>query len=53
MQDIFETKFDSNQEKFMEFILAFIQDNKKMVDNYYTLNVDENQTEMTNPFKIV
>jgi len=73
MQDIFETKFHSNQEKFMEFIVAFIQDNKKVVDNYfhkrskptikykklnpmenyYTLDVDENETEMTNPFKDV
>lgn len=35
MQDIFETKFHSNQEKFMEFIVAFIQDNKKVVDNYF------------------
>ncbi len=73
MQDIFETKFHSNQEKFMEFIATFIQDNKKVVDNYfhkkskstikykklnpmenyYTLDVDENETEMTNPFKDV
>ncbi len=73
MKDIFETKFHSNQEKFMEFIVAFIQDNKKAVDNYfhkkskhhikykklnpmknyYTLSVDENETEMTNPFKDV
>ena len=73
MQDIFETRFHSNQEKFMEFIVAFIQDNKKVVDNYfhkkskptikykklnpmenyYTLDVDENETEMTNPFKDV
>ena len=73
MQDIFETRFHSNQEKFMEFIVTFIQDNKKMVDNYfhkkskpsfkykklnpmenyYTLDVDENQIEMTNPFKDV
>jgi len=72
MQDIFETRFHSNQEKFMEFIVAFIQD-KKVVDNYfqknskatikykklnpmenyYTLDVDENETEMTNPFKDV
>jgi hypothetical protein len=35
MQDIFETQFHSNQEKFMEFIVAFIQDNKKVVDNYF------------------
>ena len=35
MQDIFETKFHSNQEKFMEFIVAFIQDNKEVVDNYF------------------
>lgn len=35
MQDIFETKFHSNQEKFMEFIVSFIQDNKKAVDNYF------------------
>ena len=73
MQDIFETRFHSNQEKFMEFIVTFIQDNKKVVDNYfhkkskptikykklnpmenyYTLDVDENETEMTNPFKDV
>lgn len=73
MQNIFETKFHSNQEKFMEFIVSFIQDNKKIVDNYfhkekkpvfkykklnpmenyYTLSVDENETEMTNPFKDV
>jgi len=73
MQDIFETRFHSNQEKFMEFIVSFIQDNKKIVDNYfrkknkplfkykklnpmdnyYTLPIDKNQTEMTNPFKDV
>jgi len=35
MQDIFETKFHSNQEKFMEFIVSFIQDNKRAVDNYF------------------
>ena len=33
MQDIFETKFHSNQEKFMEFIVSFIQDNKRAIDN--------------------
>jgi len=38
MQDIFETKFHSNQEKFMEFIVSFIQDNKKIVDNYFHKN---------------
>jgi len=35
MKDIFETKFHSNQEEFMEFIVSFIQDNKKVVDNYF------------------
>jgi len=35
MQDIFETKFHSNQEKFMEFIISFIKDNKRTVDNYF------------------
>ena len=35
MQDIFETRFNSNQEKFMEFIVSFIQDNKNIVDNYF------------------
>ena len=73
MQDIFETRFHSNQEKFMEFIASFIQDNKKVVDNYfhekskpsfkykkinpmenyYKLHVDEDETEMSNPFKDV
>jgi len=73
MRDIFETQFHSDQEKFMEFIITFIQDNKKVADNYfhkknqstikykklnpmenyYTLDVDENETEMTNPFKDV
>ncbi len=73
MQDVFETQFHSNQEKFMESIVAFIQDNKKVVDNYfqkknkvtikykklnpmenyYTLKVDESETEMTNPFSKV
>ena len=72
MRDIFETQFHSDQEKFMEFIITFIQDNKKVVDNYfhkkqstikykklnpmenyYTLDVDENEREMTNPFKDV
>ena len=38
MQDIFETKFHSNQEKFMEFIISFIQDNKKAIDNYFHKN---------------
>ena len=38
MQDIFETKFHSNQEKFMEFIVSFIQDNKRAVDNYFDKN---------------
>jgi len=38
MQDVFETKFHSNQEKFMEFIVSFIQDNKKIVDNYFHKN---------------
>jgi len=73
MQDVFETQFHSNQERFMESIIAFIQDNKKVVDNYfhkknqptikykklnpmehyYTLDVDESETGMTNPFKDV
>ena len=73
MQDIFETKFHSNQEKFMEFIVSFVQDNKRAIDNYfhktkkptfkykklnpmenyYKLPVDENEKEMTNPFKDV
>jgi len=73
MQNIFETKFHSNQEKFMEFIVTFIQDNKNIVDsyfqkqdeptfkykkldpmnNYYTLSVDENETDISNPFKDV
>ena len=73
MQDIFKTKFHSNQEKFLEFIVSFIHDNKKAVDHYfhasnradikykklnpmehyYTLSVDENETEMSNPFKEV
>ena len=35
MKDIFETRFNSNQEKFMEFIVSFIQDNKNIVDNYF------------------
>ena len=30
-----ELKFYSNQEEFMEFIVFFIQDNKKVVDNYF------------------
>ena len=34
MQDIFETKFHSKQKKFMEFIISFIQDNKRAVYNY-------------------
>jgi hypothetical protein len=39
MRDIFENKFHSNQEKFMEFIVNFIQDNKKVVDNYFTKKI--------------
>lgn len=35
MKDIFETRFHSNQDKFMEFIVSFIQDNKNIVDNYF------------------
>jgi len=35
MREIFETKFHSNQEEFMKCILSFIQDNKKVVDNYF------------------
>ena len=77
MQEIFETKFHSNQDKFMEFIVTFIKDNSKMVDNYfnkldtstecekiqykklnpmenyYQLSVDENDKDMTNPFRDV
>jgi len=73
VKDIFETKFHSNQEEFMEFIVTFIQDNKKAIDayfskksksnikykkldpmkNYYTLSVDKNETNMTNPFEDV
>ena len=73
MRDIFEIKFHSNQEKFMEFILSFVQDNKNIVDkyfeknkkphisykklnpmeNYYQLEDEESDTEMTNPFEDV
>ena len=73
MQDIFKTKFNSNQDKFMEFILSFVQDNKNIVDkyfeknkkphisykklnpmeNYYQLEDEESDTEMTNPFEDV
>ncbi len=35
MRDIFEIKFHSNQEKFMEFILSFVQDNRNIIDNYF------------------
>ena len=35
MQDIFETKFHSNQEKFLEFIITFVQENKKTLDSYF------------------
>jgi len=35
MKDIFETKFNSNQDKFIEFIATFIKDNKKAVDSYF------------------
>ncbi|MBN2824521.1 MAG: hypothetical protein JXQ76_04285 [Campylobacterales bacterium] len=35
LQDIFKTKFHSNQEQFMESILSFIQDNKKVIDSYF------------------
>ncbi len=38
MKDIFETKFHSNQEKFMEFIVSFVQDNKRAIDNYFHKN---------------
>lgn len=38
MQDIFKTKFNSNQDKFMEFILSFLQDNKNIVDKYFEKN---------------
>jgi len=73
MKNIFETQFQSNQEKFIEFIVSFIEDNKNAVENYfhkknkpdieykklnpmenyYTLEIDDNQTDMTNPFKDV
>ncbi len=77
MQKIFETQFHSNQEKFMEFIVSFIKDNSKAIDNYfhqtttskqhnsfsynklnpmdnfYKLDIDDNDIEMTNPFKNV
>jgi len=32
----------------MEFIVSVVQDNKRAIDTY-----DENETEMTNPFKDV
>ena len=75
MRNIFETKFHSNQDKFMEFIISFIKGNNKVVNNYfnkmslsqksesisykkldpmenfYKLSIDENNIEMTNPFK--
>ena len=38
MQDIFKRKFNSNQDKFMEFILSFLQDNKNIVDKYFEKN---------------
>lgn len=77
MQKIFETQFHSNQEKFMEFIISFVKDNSKAVDdyfykipiakqsksfsykkmnpmnNFYNLDIDKSDTEMTNPFKDV
>jgi len=36
LQDIFKTKFHSDSEKFMESIVSFIQDNKKVIDSYFT-----------------
>ena len=73
MKELFETKFHSNQEKFMEFIISFVQENRGAIDHYfhkqhrptftyktlnpmehyYTLPVDDMETEMTNPFKDV
>lgn len=35
LQDIFKTRFDSNQEKFVESILSFISDNKQVIDSYF------------------
>ncbi|MDQ7084948.1 MAG: hypothetical protein Q9M36_08440 [Sulfurovum sp.] len=43
MQDIFKTKFNSNQDKFMEFILSFLQDNKNIVDKYFEKNKISNK----------
>lgn len=75
MQKIFETQFHSNSDKFMEFIVTFVKDNSKIVDdyfhnittpkqskkfsyqkldpmdNFYTLDKDNSDTKMTNPFK--
>ncbi len=71
MKKIFETKFHSNQERFMEFIFSFLQENRKVIDdyshkdkkptfkykklnpmeNYYKLSTDDNNIEMSNPFK--
>jgi len=77
MQKIFEIEFNSNVDKFMEFIIAFVKDNGKIVDdyfqkitnpsqakkfsykkldpmkNFYKLNKDKSDIEMTNPFKDV
>jgi len=36
LQDIFKTKFDSDSQKFMESIVSFIQDNKKVIDSYFS-----------------
>jgi len=35
LQDIFKTKFGSDSQKFMELIVSFIRDNKKVVDGYF------------------
>ena len=43
MQKIFEREFQSNKDKFMEFILSFVKENGKMVDDYFS--------QITNPKK--
>ena len=34
MQQIFETQFGSNSDKFMQFIVSFLHDNSQIIDNY-------------------
>ena len=71
LEEIFRTKFDSNTEKFTEFIIAFIKDNKDILENYsqkqkepkfeykklnpmenyYILESDNLDSEITNPFE--